>query len=75
MCSYTAIILGFSVTPSPTVTPSPIVTPSSVMMGGVNITAAVATPVVLLLVVISLVVVGAVCVGGVLYHKKKGLGC
>ena len=54
-----------------TVTPSPTVTQSPVMMGGVNIAAAVAIPVVLVLLLLLLVV--GVVVGAVLYLKKKGL--
>ena len=56
-----------------TVTPSPLVTHSPVMMGGVNVTAAVAIPVVLVLLLLVIGVV-VVSVGYYLcYHKRQGL--
>ena len=56
-----------------TVTPSPTVTQSPVMMGGVNIAAAVAIPVVLVIILLLLLLVVGVVVGAVLYLKNKGL--
>ena len=59
---------------TPTVTPSPLVTHSPVMMGGVNLAAAVAIPVVLVLLLVIGVVVMGVGTGYYLcYHKRQGL--
>ena len=67
-----AAILTPILTVIPTVTPSPTVTHSPVMMGGVNVAAAVAIPVMFLL--LLLLVIGVVGVG---YYKcyqiNKGL--
>ena len=52
-----------------TVTPSPTVTQSPVMMGGVNIAAAVAIPVVL---VLLLLLIGVVMGVVIISQKKKG---
>ena len=59
----------WTVTPIPTVTPSPLVTNLPDRIGGVNVAAAVAIPVVLVL----LLVIGVVVVGAVIYYKMKGL--
>ena len=52
--NYVAQWFKFTVTPSPTVTQSPV------MMGGVNVAAAVAIPVVLVLLLLLLLVIGVV---------------